>query len=97
MPECLLKLLTVWLERTSPPPTWNILIEALESPPVGEGHLAQQLRDKYCQKGRGEGNHALCALPTFFYRFVSLFMASLPVSASGRSRWGSVGFMEPPF
>ena len=58
MPECLLKLLTVWLERTSPPPTWNILIEALESPPVGEGHLAQQLRDKYCQKGRGEGNHA---------------------------------------
>ena len=53
MPECLLKMLTVWLECTSPPPTWNILTEALESPPVGEGHLAQQLRDKYCQKGRG--------------------------------------------
>ena len=62
MPERLLKMLTVWLECTNPP-TWNILTEALRSPSVGEGHLAQQLRDKYCQRGRGEGNHAWLLAP----------------------------------
>ena len=41
-------MLTVWLKCTNPPPTWTILTEALESAPVGEGLLAQQLRDKYC-------------------------------------------------
>ena len=54
MTERLLEMLTVWLKCTNPPPTWNILIEALASPPVGEGLLAQQLRDKYCtQTERG--------------------------------------------
>ena len=50
MTECLLEMLTVWLKCTTPPPTWNILTEALESPPVGERLLAQQLRDKYCPR-----------------------------------------------
>ena len=45
--ERLLEMLTVWLKCTNPPPTWRVLIEALESRPVGEGHLAKQLRDKY--------------------------------------------------
>ena len=54
MTERLLEMLTVWLKCTNPPPTWTILTEALESPPVGEGLLAQQLRDKYCpQTERG--------------------------------------------
>ena len=48
MTEQLLEMLTVWLKCTNPPPTWNILTEALDSPPVGEMLLAQQLRDKYC-------------------------------------------------
>ena len=50
MTECLLEMLTAWLKCTTPPPTWNILTEALESPPVGEILLAQQLRDKYCPR-----------------------------------------------
>ena len=50
MNRCLLEMLTVWLKCTTPPPTWNILTEALESPPVGERLLAQQLRDKHCQR-----------------------------------------------
>ena len=50
MNRCLLEMLTVWLKCTTPPPTWNILTEALESPPVGERLLAQKLRDKYCQR-----------------------------------------------
>ena len=48
--ERLLEMLTVWLKCTNPPPTWSVLIEALESHPVGEKHLAKQLRDKYCPK-----------------------------------------------
>ena len=53
MTERLLEMLTVWLKCTTPPPTWNILAEALESPPVGERLLAQQLRDKYCPRTEG--------------------------------------------
>ena len=54
MTERLLEMLTVWLKCTNPPPTWTILTEALESAPVGESLLAQQLRDKYCpQTERG--------------------------------------------
>ena len=46
--NCLLEMLTVWLQCTNPPPTLSILIEALESSPVEERFLAQQLRNKYC-------------------------------------------------
>ena len=53
MTERLLEMLTVWLKCTTPPPAWNILAEALESPPVGERLLAQQLRDKYCPRTEG--------------------------------------------
>ena len=51
--KCLLEILTVWLQHTNPSPTWNVLIEVLESSPVDERLLAQQLRDKYCPKREG--------------------------------------------
>ena len=62
-------MLTVWLKCTNPPPTWNILTEALESPPVGEKLLAQQLKDKYCAQNvggvtQGCGLSPPVALPT---------------------------------
>ena len=50
-------MLTVWLKCTNPPPTWNIVTEALESPPVGEKLLAQQVRDKYCPQTEGGVTH----------------------------------------
>ena len=53
MSNCLLEMLTVWLQCTNPTPTWDILTEALESPPVGERLLAQQLSDKYCPRSEG--------------------------------------------
>ena len=55
--ECLLEMLATWLKRTNPPPTWEGLAEALESRPLGEGHLAQQLRDIYCQGGEEARPH----------------------------------------
>ena len=48
--ECLRETCVHWLKRIDPCPTWAALTKALESPPVGEGHL---LRDKYC-RGREE-------------------------------------------
>ena len=53
----LLEMLTVWLRCPNPPPTWNILTEALESLPVGEKLLAQQLRDKYCPSTERGSTH----------------------------------------
>jgi len=49
--DCLTEMCSHWLRRINPHPSWVALAQALESPPVGEGHLAQQLRDKYCQGG----------------------------------------------
>ena len=57
MTEKLLEMLTVWLKCTNPPPTWNMLTEAVDSPPVGERLLAQQLRDKYCPQTEGGVTH----------------------------------------
>ena len=53
MSNCLLEMLTVWLQCTNPLPTWDILTEALESPSVGERLLAQQLSGKYCPRSEG--------------------------------------------
>ena len=55
--NCLLEMLATWLQHTNPPPTWSILIEALESSPVDERLVAQQLRDKYCPKREGGVTH----------------------------------------
>ena len=49
--DCLTEMCSHWLKRAHPHPSWVALTEALERPPVGEGHLAQQLRDKYCRVG----------------------------------------------
>jgi len=48
---CLTEMCSHWLRRINPKPSWPALTKALESSPVGEGHLAQQLRDKYCRGG----------------------------------------------
>jgi len=52
--DCLKEMCINWLKRIDPSPSWAALAKALESPPVGEGHLAQQLRDKYSCQGREE-------------------------------------------
>ena len=52
--DCLTRMCSHWLRRIDPHPSWVALIGALESPPVGEGQLAQQLRDKYFRGGGEE-------------------------------------------
>ena len=55
--DCLRDMCNRWLRRIDPHPSWNALIRVLESPPVGEGHLAQQLRNKYYQVGEEMISH----------------------------------------
>jgi len=45
--ECLIAMLTVWLSRHSPPPTWEEITEALEF--VGYAFVAHNLREKFCE------------------------------------------------
>ena len=66
--ECLTRMLDYWLKQTDPPPSWDAIVEALESGPVGEGHLAEQLKLKYCtsldQKERIQSGKLQCTPPT---------------------------------
>ena len=55
--DCLMEMCIIWLKRIDPRPSWAALTKALESPHVGEGHLAQQLRDKYCQVRKDITSH----------------------------------------
>ena len=48
--ECLPEMLDHWLKQVDPPPSWEALAGALKSAPVGEDHLAEQIRQKYCTK-----------------------------------------------
>ena len=44
--DCLREMLRIWLKKVEPPPSWNLLVDALKS--LGEEKLAQELRKKYC-------------------------------------------------
>ena len=51
--NCYTRMLQVWLNTESSPPTWSDLVQALSSPVVGENRLAEEIRMKYCH-GDGE-------------------------------------------
>jgi len=61
--DCLREICINWLKRTHPRPSWTALTVVLETPPVGEGHLAQQLREKY-RRGEEEASSPSGAPPT---------------------------------
>ena len=46
--DCLQKVLTKWLNRIDPLPTWDALIAVLRSRLVGEEKKAQELKEKFC-------------------------------------------------
>ena len=41
--DCFRAMLSQWLKRTLPRPTWNALAEALRSRSVGLSHLAEEI------------------------------------------------------
>ena len=46
--SCLCEMLKLWLKRGHP--TWQLLVEGLNSRSVSEMELAKQLKKKYCKK-----------------------------------------------
>ena len=45
--DCFTKLLTTWLSRVTPQPSWSALVEALESPAVDHLKLVDKIKSKY--------------------------------------------------
>ena len=43
--ECITRLLIKWLRRKSPIPTWNAILAALRSPPVGLSQMADEIEN----------------------------------------------------
>ena len=46
--KCLLKMLSHWLTMTPPPPTWQRVVDALNSPSIGKPLIADKIRRTYC-------------------------------------------------
>ena len=45
--KSLMAMLTVWLQRVSPPASWSDIADAVEV--IGRPDIAQQIRQKYCK------------------------------------------------
>ena len=45
--KSLMAMLTVWLQRVSPPASWSDIADAVEV--IGRSDIAQQIRQKYCK------------------------------------------------
>ena len=54
--ECLSRMLEHWLKQANPRPSWDAIVEALESSPVGEGCLAKDIRQEYCKPLRDKSS-----------------------------------------
>ena len=51
--RCLLGMLSSWLEVTSPPPTWQNVVDALRSPAVSRPVVAEAISKEYCSQDSG--------------------------------------------
>ena len=58
--DCLTRMLDYWLKQTDPPPSWDAIVEALDSGPIGEEHLAEQIKQKYCASIEGNSGKSEC-------------------------------------
>ena len=45
--RCLTEMLVLWLKQVDPPPTWSVLVAALQHHTIEEGALAEQVESKY--------------------------------------------------
>ena len=57
--SCLTAMLTGWLKQTTPSPTWQALVDALQSPMVGFRHLAESIEKKYFDRGKPKSSFVL--------------------------------------
>ena len=50
--DCFIEMLTLWLRRADPPPTWSALVAALKRRMVGFQDLAKQVESKFLHPSR---------------------------------------------
>ena len=55
-PDCLREMLTHWLSRVDPEPSWNDIIFALYNPAVNYPALAEEIKQEYCSIDLGESH-----------------------------------------
>ena len=53
---CFTEMLTDWLKRMHPPPTWEALVDALKSQTVGYEQLADTIQKTHCKKSKSNYN-----------------------------------------
>jgi hypothetical protein len=61
--HCLTEMLTLWLKRVDPPPTWSSLVAALKRPTTGYQQLAEQIEEIYTVKGNISAEVAKLSFP----------------------------------
>ena len=49
---CFTEMLSAWLKRMNPPPTWETLVDALKSPTVGYEQLADTIQKTHCKTSK---------------------------------------------
>ena len=49
--RCLIKMLSSWLSQTDHSPTWQIVVDALSSPAIGNQNAANRIHQVYCKPG----------------------------------------------
>ena len=61
--HCLTEMLTLWLKRVDPPPTWSALVIALKRPTTGFQQLAEEIEEIYTIKGNISAEVAKLSFP----------------------------------
>ena len=61
--NCLTEMLTLWLKRVDPPPTWSALVTALKCPTTGFQQLAEEIEEIYTVKGNISAEVAKLSFP----------------------------------
>ena len=52
--RCLREMLSIWLTREVPSlPTWQRVVDALFAPPIDKPHVAERIKQSYCQQNGG--------------------------------------------
>ena len=78
--ECLLDVLTKWLQQVDPPASWEDIIKALHV--VQRQDIAERLRYKYCQSNTEVGDSvklkltALCLRCCLYFEMLAVLCAS---------------------
>ena len=67
--DCLLEMLSQWLSITTPPPTWQTVVDALYCPAILKPLLAETISEKFCNQNTGNNEILIvyCLKYSIFY------------------------------